>query len=66
MSTSGTSPTASIDENAVEDGDTSLSESPSSPFARRMSFGARALRDVKAGPGNPNGNVSVDFVQSPS
>ena len=56
---SGTSPSASIDEVAIEDGDAALSESPSSPFARRMSFGARALRDVKAGPGNSNGIVST-------
>ena len=26
---------------------------PASPFARRLSFGAQALRDVKAGPGSP-------------
>ena len=51
-----TSPSASIDESAIEEGDVPLSESPSSPFARRMSFGARALRDVKAGNGNHNGN----------
>lgn len=55
---SGTSPSTSIDENAIEDGDAPLSASPTSPFARRMSFGAKALRDVKTGTGNGNGNVS--------
>lgn len=60
----GTSPTASIDENAIEEGDAPLSESPSSPFARRMSFGARALRDVKAGGnGNHNGIVPINPAQ---
>ena len=59
----GTSPTASIDENAIEEGDVPLSESPSSPFARRMSFGARALRDVKAGNGNHNGIVPINLAQ---
>lgn len=52
---SGGSPSTSIDENAVEDGDAAPSGSPTSPFARRMSFGARALRDVKTGTGNVNG-----------
>lgn len=60
----GTSPTASIDENAIEEGDVPLGESPSSPFSRRMSFGARALRDVKAGNGNHNGIVPVKFAQT--
>lgn len=62
---SGTSPSASIDESAVEEGDAAPNESPSSPFARRMSFGARALRDVKGGPGNLNGSVSTNLAQPP-
>lgn len=60
----GTSPSASIDESAIEEGDVPLSESPSSPFARRMSFGARALRDVKAGNGNHNGIIPIHFLHS--
>ncbi|PNS17793.1 hypothetical protein CAC42_3188 [Sphaceloma murrayae] len=41
----------SIDESAVEDGDPMSQSSPTTPFARRMSFGARALRDVRTGTG---------------
>jgi len=45
-SVSSISSTAStFDESAVEDGD--AQGSPTSPFARRMSWGARAFRDVK-------------------
>ena len=55
---SGGSPSTSIDENAVEDGDAAPNGSPTSPFARRMSFGARALRDVKTGTGTGTGNVN--------
>ncbi len=57
-----TSPSASIDECAIEDGDAATHESPSSPFARRMSFGARALRDVKAGTGNLGGRNSLHLL----
>lgn len=46
----------SIDESAVEDGDLMSSGSPTTPFARRMSFGARALRDVRTGTGGGGGN----------
>ncbi|MCJ1262819.1 hypothetical protein MMC22_002689 [Lobaria immixta] len=62
---SGGSPSTSIDENAVEDGDAAPSGSPTSPFARRMSFGARALRDVKTGTGNVNGRVSMNSASCP-
>ncbi|KAI9893572.1 MAG: hypothetical protein M1814_006368 [Vezdaea aestivalis] len=48
MSSAGTSASA-IDENAVEDGEASV---PSTPFARRLSFGPRALRDPRAGSTN--------------
>lgn len=58
---SGTSPSMSIDEDAIEDGDAPLNGSPSSPFARRMSFGARALREVKTGAGNGNGKTSTFY-----
>ncbi|KAL8768116.1 MAG: hypothetical protein Q9209_005579 [Squamulea sp. 1 TL-2023] len=50
---SGASNNTSVDENAIEEGDAApLSTSPHSPFARRMSSGARALRDVRAGSGS--------------
>jgi hypothetical protein len=45
----------SIDESAIEEGDAAPSTSPSSPFGRRLSFGARALRDSTAGNSNSNG-----------
>ncbi|KAI9856914.1 MAG: hypothetical protein M1824_005068 [Vezdaea acicularis] len=48
MSSSGTGSTG-IEESAIEDGDGVPPSTPSSPFARRMSFGARALRDVRGG-----------------
>ena len=55
---SGSSPSASINENAVEEGDAEPNISPTSPFARRMSFGAKALRDVRTGgAGNVKGKV---------
>jgi len=42
----------SLDESAIEeDGPGISSTTPTTPFGRRMSFGARALRDVKAGSG---------------
>ncbi len=47
-STAGSSPAAVVDENAIEEGD-APGPSPTTPFARRMSFGAKALRDVRTG-----------------
>lgn len=38
---------SNLDENAVDEGEGSPTGVPTSPFARRMSFGARALRDVR-------------------
>jgi len=61
-STSGSgSPGTSVDESAIEEGD-NPNNTPTTPFARRMSFGARALRDVRAGSGNFNGRASVPFT----
>lgn len=37
------------DESAIEDGEAATQGNATSPFARRMSFGARALRDVRTG-----------------
>lgn len=55
---------ASVDESPFEEGDAPATSVPASPFARRLSFGARALRDVRTsnGNGNPNGRSSVDKV----
>lgn len=52
----------SVDESPFEDdyapSTSATSSNPATPFARRLSFGARALRDVRQGSGsvgNPNG-----------
>ncbi|KAI1143275.1 hypothetical protein F5Y05DRAFT_148059 [Hypoxylon sp. FL0543] len=42
----------SIDESAVDD-DESAKTGPTSPFARRMSFGAQAMRNLRPGPVSP-------------
>lgn len=61
-STSGSgSPGASVDESAIEEGD-GPNNTPTTPFARRMSFGAKALRDVRAGSGNFNGRASTNLT----
>lgn len=56
-----------IDESAVEDGEPLSQSSPTTPFARRMSFGARALRDVRTGStpaGASGGNVATSNGRS--
>ena len=64
---SGSSPSTSINENAVEEVDAEPNISPTSPFARRMSFGAKALRDVRTGgSGNTNGRASNNTSSAPS
>lgn len=64
---SGTSNSTSIDENAIEEGDgPSIASSPVSPFARRLSSGARALRDVRTGSGNANGRPPTGSIKAPS
>lgn len=42
----------SIDENAVEDDET-VKAGATSPFARRISFGAQAMRNLRTGPTSP-------------
>lgn len=45
----GTAGGDSIDESAIEDEPGPSGPTPQTPFARRMSFGAKALRDVRTG-----------------
>ena len=64
---SGTSYNPSIDENAIEEGDAApMSTSPHSPIGRRLSSGARALRDVRIGSGNVNGRAPSGPASAPS
>ena len=46
------------DESAIDESGDAASPPGSSPFARRMSFGARAMRDVRGGTGTFNGRAS--------
>ena len=62
---SGSGP-PSVDESAIEEGEAGPSNAATSPFARRMSFGARALRDVKGGTGSFNGRASTVSASSPT
>ncbi|KAI8935668.1 hypothetical protein NX059_007192 [Plenodomus lindquistii] len=62
----------SVDENPFEDdyapSTPATGSNPATPFARRLSFGARALRDVRQGGasvGNPNGRPSIHKASSP-
>lgn len=48
---------ANTDESAIEDGDSPVT-APNSPLARRMSYGARALRDVRGGYGAGGNSVN--------
>ncbi|KAH8891888.1 hypothetical protein GQ53DRAFT_139398 [Thozetella sp. PMI_491] len=44
----------SIDENAIEEDDGSSRTAPATPFTRRMSFGAQAMRNMRGSGGSPN------------
>lgn len=62
----------SVDESPFEDdyapSVSAPGSNPATPFARRLSFGARALRDVRQGSGsvgNPNGRPSIHKASSP-
>ena len=61
---SSSSPNSSIEENAIEDGDAAPAPSPTSPFARRMSFGARALHDIRTGSNTANGRSAHHSLAS--
>ncbi|KAG4031363.1 hypothetical protein MFRU_009g01410 [Monilinia fructicola] len=52
---------SSIDESAIDDDDGPPMSTPNTPFARRMSFGAQALRTVRAGNGSPVTNGEGGF-----
>ena len=49
-----------FDESAIEEGDAGPTNPATTPFARRMSFGAKALRDVRT-----NGRASTNLAASP-
>lgn len=62
----------SVDESPFEDdyapSNSATSSNPATPFARRLSFGARAMRDVRQSSGsvgNPNGRPSIHKASSP-
>jgi len=62
----------SVDESPFEDDPPASASNPNSnpatPFARRLSFGARAMRDVRqsnGSVGNPNGRPSIHKASSP-
>lgn len=63
---SSNSPTSSIYENAIEEGDAEPNRPPASPMARRTSFGVNALRDIKTKNGNANGRASSSLASGPS
>ena len=57
---SSNSPNSSIEECAIEEGDGPPAQPPSSPIARRMSFGAKALHDIRTGGNSAAGEFSCD------
>lgn len=64
---SGTSNNTSIDEHAIEEGDAApMASSPITGVARRLSSGARALRDARTGSGNANGRSPTGPKNAPS
>lgn len=58
----------SIDENAIDDDDGPGRSQPTTPFTRRMSFGAQALRTVRTSgsPGSSGRSPSYATAQGPS
>jgi hypothetical protein len=58
----------SFDENAIDDDDGPARSNPTTPFARRMSFGAQALRSVRGSgsPGSTGRNPSYTTAPLPT
>ena len=65
---SSSSPSTSVNESAIEEGDAEPNPSPTSPsaFARRLSFGPKALRDVQSGNGTATAKASTNMASGPS
>ncbi|MCJ1276756.1 hypothetical protein MMC21_004563 [Puttea exsequens] len=63
---SSNSPTSSVNESAIEEGDAEPNHPPASPMARRTSFGVNALREIKTQNGNANGRASINMAATPS
>ncbi|QSZ30971.1 hypothetical protein DSL72_000531 [Monilinia vaccinii-corymbosi] len=55
---------SSIDESAIDDDEGPAMSTPSTPFTRRMSFGAQALRTVRVGNGSPGSNGRIPSYTS--
>lgn len=53
-------------EDAVDDSESPSANQPTSPFARRVSFGAQALREARGGNGSANGRYSSSGSFSPA
>ena len=65
---SSSSPSTSVNESAIEEGDAEPNTSPTSPsaFARKLSFGPKALRDVQSGNGTATAKASTNMASGPS
>jgi hypothetical protein len=54
-----------VEESPFEEGDAPTSSVPTTPFARRMSFGARAMQNMRSTNGNGNANgQGFDFAEN--
>ncbi|KAJ8070503.1 hypothetical protein OCU04_000876 [Sclerotinia nivalis] len=56
-----TTASESIDESAIDDEEGPARGTPTTPFTRRISFGAQALRTVRTGNGSPGSNGEGGF-----
>ncbi|CAK7208337.1 hypothetical protein SBRCBS47491_000058 [Sporothrix bragantina] len=68
MSTNSSTSDTALDENAIEDDDApgGASRTPNTPFARRMSFGAQAMRNLRGPGGTSPGGASSNGRQRSS
>jgi len=55
---------ASVDESPFEEDGPPSSSLPTTPFARRLSFGARALQDMRTSNGNGHANEGFNFADN--